>query len=73
MDTGTWTLRCQGCREIFDLELKSGERIIQYAREAACPHCHNKPENFGITLSVFAMSAPMKFKPATFFLRFRHD
>ena len=44
MDRGTWTLRCQGCRKLFDLELKSGERIIQYAREAACPHCHNKPE-----------------------------
>ena len=44
MDRGIWTLRCQKCRETFEVELKAGERIIQYAREAACPHCQNKPD-----------------------------
>ena len=43
MDTGTWTLKCQNCGKTFELEVKPTERVIQYAKEEACPHCHLKP------------------------------
>jgi DNA-directed RNA polymerase subunit RPC12/RpoP len=43
MDRGVWTLRCQMCGKDFEIEMKPGERIIQYAQEAACPHCFNAP------------------------------
>src|SRR5262249_53884875 len=43
MDKWTWTLSCQSCRETFELTLQPGERIIEYARKAPCPHCNTKP------------------------------
>jgi hypothetical protein len=43
MDAGLWTLRCQNCGKTFTVELKSGERILTFVKEQACPHCHVKP------------------------------
>jgi hypothetical protein len=43
MDRGFWKLRCQHCGKDFEVEIKPGERVIQYAQEAACPHCFNVP------------------------------
>ena len=43
MDRGTWTFRCQMCDKDFEIEVKPGQRVIQYAQDAACPHCLNAP------------------------------
>jgi Zn finger protein HypA/HybF involved in hydrogenase expression len=45
MDTGLWTLKCQNCKESFSLELTPGQRIIEHARESACPNCHTRPDD----------------------------
>jgi hypothetical protein len=58
MDTGIWTVRCQSCRQTFDVELKPTERIIQYAQKETCPEPkHWRP---GITSSVFAPRIQIK-------------
>ncbi len=44
MDRGTWTLQCQSCGQRFEIEVKPGERVIEYAQKEPCPHCHKKPE-----------------------------
>jgi hypothetical protein len=43
MDAGLWTLKCQSCSQTFPLDLKSGEKILNFVKEMACPHCHVKP------------------------------
>ncbi|HTM07804.1 MAG TPA: hypothetical protein VL754_05395 [Verrucomicrobiae bacterium] len=43
-DRGIWTLRCQACQQDFTLELKPGQRLIDYARAYVCPHCRKQPE-----------------------------
>jgi hypothetical protein len=44
MDRGYWKLICQRCGEVFEIEVKPGERVIIFAKEAACPSCHTKPD-----------------------------
>ena len=44
-DRGFWTLRCQSCRETFTIELLPGQRIVDFATDYECPHCHKKPED----------------------------
>jgi hypothetical protein len=43
MDRGTWTLKCQNCRESFELEVKPEERVILRAQTYPCPHCGVRP------------------------------
>ncbi len=43
MDAGTWTLKCQHCGETFDLELTEGQRVVEFARDKACPGCKISP------------------------------
>ena|ERR1044071_9322788 len=42
--TGIWTLRCQGCKCEFSLELKPGDQLAEFARSYSCPHCNKSPE-----------------------------
>jgi hypothetical protein len=43
MDTGLWTLKCQNCGRTFTVDLKSGDKLVNFVKEKACPHCHVKP------------------------------
>jgi len=45
MDTGLWTLRCQICREPFELELTGAQRLVEFARKHRCPNCHQTPDD----------------------------
>jgi hypothetical protein len=44
MDRGKWKLRCEKCGEIFEVEVKPGERVIILAKQAPCPSCHMSPD-----------------------------
>lgn len=44
-DHGTWTLRCQNCQKDFEVELKPGERLVDFAKYHPCPHCGKKPDD----------------------------
>jgi hypothetical protein len=43
MERGIWTLRCQLCSKEFEIEVRPGEKVIEYAKGAACPHCYTSP------------------------------
>ena len=43
MDRGTWILKCQNCGAEFEIEVKPGARIIEYAKEAVYPRCYRTP------------------------------
>jgi hypothetical protein len=45
MERGTWTLKCQRCEQLFEVEVKPGERVVEYAKEATCPHCYRAPDS----------------------------
>jgi hypothetical protein len=41
---GIWTLRCQGCKSDFTLELKPGDQLVEFAKAHVCPHCKKSPD-----------------------------
>jgi len=41
---GIWTLRCQGCKNDFILELEPGDQLVDFARAHTCPHCNKSPD-----------------------------
>jgi hypothetical protein len=43
--TGVWTLRCQGCKKEFTLELEPGDQLAEFARSQICPHCLKAPDH----------------------------
>jgi hypothetical protein len=36
---GSWTMRCQSCKEDFRLELLTGQCIVDLAKSYSCPRC----------------------------------
>jgi len=40
---GIWTLRCQGCKEDFTVELNPGDQLVDFAKSSTCPHCKKAP------------------------------
>lgn len=43
IDSGTWILKCKNCDTDFQLEVTAGEKVVERAKEAACPHCQKTP------------------------------
>ncbi|HEY1266151.1 MAG TPA: hypothetical protein VGH16_02765 [Candidatus Binatia bacterium] len=44
-DRGKWTLRCQNCQKDFQVVVKPGERLSDFARYRPCPRCGTKPDD----------------------------
>lgn len=38
-DTGIWKLKCSQCGEIFDLEIRGSESIVEASQNSRCPRC----------------------------------
>ena len=43
VDRGTWILKCKNCEKDFEIEVNPGERIVERAKDAVCPHCQKTP------------------------------